>query len=297
MKPILFSGSSHPGLAREIAQMADVEEGNFEQQTFPDAEIYVRATTTVDQREVIIVQSLVFDPNRYLVEMLLMIDALKRASASRVTLIIPYFGYARQDRVDQPGAPISAKLLANVIERAGADRIITMDLHSEQVEGFFDIPVDHVLSRDLLVPYCEQLHLGDAVVVSPDKGGIKMASHFARKLGYPLALIDKDRFDAFHVGLHYFVGDVKGKTVILPDDMCSTGGTLVNAANVCAQFGAKKVIAVVGHGLFIGQAIEKINASAIELVLTTNSVPTPEAVHAHPKFSVQSIAPLLCRHL
>lgn len=295
--PILLSGSSHPDLAREIASLTGFELGAVELVTFPDEETYVRIETPVFHREAIVVQSLVFDPNRYFVELLLIIDALKRAAVSKVTLLIPYLGYARQDRVDRPGAPISAKLLANMLERVGADRVITMDLHSEQVEGFFDIPVIHERSRDLLIPYCRALNLGEAVVVSPDKGGIKMASQFAKQLGFPLALIDKDRFDPFTVGMHYFVGDVSGKAVIIPDDMCSTGGTLVNAANECAQLGAKKVIAVVGHGLFIGKAIDKIGASAIELVVTTNSVPLSDKVKTHPKFAVVSIAQLLSRHL
>lgn len=230
-------------------------------------------------------------------ELLLIIDALKRAGAVSITSIVPYLAYARQDRVDKPGVAISAKLVADLLSTAGIDRLITMDLHSEQIEGFFDVPVFNLQSRTLLIPYCASLGLQNGVVVAPDKGGIKIASAYAKELGLPLALIDKVRVDPFHVEMHLFLGDVAGRTVLLPDDMCSTGGTLVRAAEECARLGATPILAVVGHGLFVGNALEHIQNSPIEKVITTNSVPVRPTVLSHPKITVLSAAKIFANTL
>jgi ribose-phosphate pyrophosphokinase len=291
--PLIFSGSSHPHLAHEIATLLGTSLGKRDLRLFPDHEIFVEILEPVQERDIFVLQSPGENPNLYLMELLIILDALKRASAASLTVILPYFAYARQDRLDKPGVPISAKLIANLLMQAGTDHLITMDLHSEQIEGFFDIPVHQLLSRTLLIPYCSSLELENMVVVAPDKGGIKIASAYARELEVPMALIDKERIDSFHVEMRLFVGDVHGKTVLLPDDMCSTAGTLVNAANVCAEQGAKRILAMVGHGLFIENALEKIEKSPIEMVITTNSIPMPDHIRNHPKIHVISIAPLL----
>lgn len=291
--PLIFSGSSHLHLAREIVTLLGTSLGKRDLRLFPDQEIFVEILESVQGRDIFVLQSLGENPNLYLMELFIILDALKRASAASITVILPYLAYARQDRLDKPGVPISAKLVANLLTQAGTDHLITMDLHSEQIEGFFDIPVYQLLSRTLLIPYCASLGLENMVVVAPDKGGIKIASAYARGLGSPIALIDKERIDSFQVAMRLFIGDVRGKTVLLPDDMCSTAGTLVNAADVCAEQGAKRILAVVGHGLFIENALEKIEKSPIEMVITTNSIPIPDHIRNHSKIHVVSIAPLL----
>jgi ribose-phosphate pyrophosphokinase len=292
-KPIIFSGSSHPSLGKEIADLLGTSLGKKDLRVFPDKEIFVEILEAVQGNPVFVLQSLGSDPNFFLMELFIILDALKRASADSLTVVMPYYAYARQDRLDKTGVPITAKLVANLLTCAGTDDLITMDLHSEQIEGFFDIPVHHIVSRTILIPYCSSLNLENLVVVAPDKGAIKIASDYAKQLDAPLALVEKERIDSFHVEMRLFVGDVNKKTVLLPDDMCSTAGTLANAANVCAQLGAKRILAVVGHGLFIENAIERIEQSPIEMLITTNSIPVPENVRAHPKIRVISIAPLL----
>lgn len=291
--PLIFSGSSHPDLAQEIAALLGISLGKRDLHLFPDKEIFVEILEQVQGRPVFVLQSLGADPNIQFMELFIMLDALKRASVASLTVIAPYYAYARQDRLDKPGVPITAKLVANLLTCAGADHLITMDLHSEQIEGFFDIPVQHLLSSTLLIPYCSSLNLENVVVVAPDKGGIKIAGAYAKQLNVPIALVDKERIDSFHVEMRLFVGDVKEKTVLLPDDMCSTAGTLINAANICAQLGAKRIIAVVGHGLFIENALEKIQQSPIEMLITTNSIPISEKMRTFSKLHVVSIAPLL----
>lgn len=291
--PLIFSGSSHPVLANEISGCLGTVLGKRHLQLFPDGEIFVEILDAVQGGDVYVFQSLGQNPNFYLMEIFIILDALKRASAASVTVILPYYAYARQDRINKPGTPITAKLIANLLTDAGADQLITMDLHAEQIEGFFDIPVQHVLSKDLLVSYCKSLICFDnSVVVAPDKGAIKIASAYAKELNVPLALIDKERIDSFQVSMRLFVGDVKGKTVILPDDMCSTAGTLVSAAYICADLGANRIIAVVSHGLFNEDALEKIEKSPIEVLVVTNSIPMSERISQHPKIRIVSIAPL-----
>lgn len=293
LAPLIFNGSSHPFLAEEVAGLLGTSLGKRELHFFPDKEIYVEILEQVQGRNVFILQSLGDDPNVHMMELFILLDAFKRASAESITVVLPYYAYARQDRIVSPGQAISAKLVADLLVKAGADNLITMDLHSEQIEGFFDIPVKQLLSQSLLISCCSSLNLQDIVVVAPDKGGIKIASGYAKKLNVPLALVEKERLNSFKVEMRLFVGDVKGKTVLLTDDMCSTAGTLVNAAKVCAEFGAKRIIAVVGHGLLIEDALEKIEQSPIELLITTNSIPLSESAASHPKIKIVSIAPLL----
>lgn len=295
MRPplLIFNGSSHPFLGVELSEHLGVSLGKRDLHLFPDGEISLAILEPVQGTPVYVLQSLGIDPNFHLMELFILIDALKRSSAEKVTVILPYYAYARQDRQDRPGAPITAKLLANLLTLAGADRLIVLDLHSEQIEGFFDIPVEHLQSHRVLIPYCKKLHLEDVVVVAPDKGGIRIAGIYAKELNAPIALIDKERLNPFEVEMRLFVGNVKDKTVLLVDDMCSTGGTLVNAAKVCSDLGARKIIAAVGHGLLIGQSVEDIENSKIELLVTTNTLPVSDKVQSHPKIHVVSIAPLL----
>ncbi len=288
----IFSGSSHPHLAKEITNLSGISLGKIHLHFFPDQEIFVEILESVQGKNVFILQSLAKNPNLHLMELFIILDALKRASVASVTLILPYLAYARQDRIDRPGTPITAKLIADLLTQAGANSVITMDLHSAQIEGFFNLPVQQVFSRTLLIPYFQTLQLDDIVIVAPDKGGIEMASAYARELKAPIALIDKERMNSFYVKMRLFAGDVEGKTVILPDDICSTAGTLVSAANMCADFGAKRIIAAIGHGLFIEDALEKIDKSAIEMVITTDSIPVSEQVAKHPKIRIVSIASL-----
>jgi len=290
---IIFSGSSHPVLADEIAAYLGVNLGKRDVCLFPDGEIYIEILEPIQGRDVFVFQSLGENPNFHIMETLIMLDALKRGSAASITIVLPYFAYARQDRINKPGTPITAKLVADLLTRAGTDNLITMDLHSEAIEGFFDIPVQHLLSSNYLIPYCQSLNIENAVVVAPDKGGIKTASFYAKELRVPLALIDKERVNSFHVEMRFFVGDVKGKSVILLDDMCSTAGTLVSAANICAELGAQRIIAIVTHGLFIQDALEKIEESPIEMLIVTNSIPLSDEIARHTKIKIVSIAPLL----
>jgi ribose-phosphate pyrophosphokinase len=291
--PIIFSGSSHPILAKDVVAFLGTSLGKCDLHMFPDHEMFIEILESVQGRDTFVLQSLGENPNIHLMELFIILDALKRAAAASITVVLPYFAYARQDRLDRPGVAITAKLIADLLTTAGANQLITMDLHSEQIEGFFDIPVHQLLSHTLLIPYCAALNLENLVVVAPDKGGIKIASAYARELDVPIALIEKERIDPFRVEMRLFVGDVKGKAVLLPDDMCSTAGTLVNAAQVCAELGAQRIIAVVGHGLFIADALERIQQSPLEMVITTNSIPISDKVRNHPKIRVISIAPLI----
>lgn len=291
--PLFFSGSSHPDLAAEIVRLSGVEEGLRNIHLFPDGEIFIELLEPVQGRNVIVFQSLGENPNFHFMELFILLDAMKRGGADSITVILPYYAYARQDRVDKPGMPITAKLVADLLVQAGTNHLITVDLHSEQIEGFFDIPVRQLLSRDLLIPYCQSLHVEDVVVVAPDKGGIKIAAAYAKALNVPIALIDKERINSFQVEMRLFVGNVKDKCVILIDDMCSTAGTLVHAAHICADLGARRIIAVVAHGLFIEDALEKIEQSPIEVVISTNSIPKQQRVACHPKIRDISIASLI----
>ncbi len=293
LAPLIFNGSSHPLLGEEVAALMGTSLGKKNLILFPDHEILLEINEQVKGRHVFVLQSLGLDPNIHLMELLIFLDALKRAWVESITVVLPYYAYARQDRQDRPGVPITAKLIADLLTAAGADRLITVDLHSEQIEGFFDIPVHHLLSQTLLIPYCISLGLDNVVVLAPDKGAIKMAGNYAIKFNAPLASIEKERINPFEVEMRLFVGDVKDKTVLLIDDMCSTGGTLVNAAKVCARLGAKRIIAVVGHGLFIEDALKRIEQSPIEMLITTNSIPCSDNVRIHPKIRIVSIAPLL----
>jgi len=285
---LLFAGSSHPQLAQEIAGELGVDLGKASISTFPDGEIGIEILDNVRGRDVFVLQTIARRPNHYLMEMLIFIDALKRASARSINLVVPYFGYARQDRKDRGRQPITAKLVADLIQTAGAQRVITMDLHAQQIQGFFDIPVEHLFARSFLVEALKD-EGDDCVVVAPDLGSIKLARAFAAELKAEFAIVDKRRVDAEHVEDEALIGRVDGKKVILIDDMISTGQTLKRSAAVCKHFGAKEIVAAATHGLLAKGAIR---GSAIEKVWVTNTVPLSEDREGLEPLNVVSVAPL-----
>jgi len=266
----IFSGTSHKILAEELSQVTGRDLGEIRIESFPDGEIGVQIHNNVRGKDVFVVQSISKQPNDYLMELLIIVDALKRASAKSIVAVIPYFGYARQDRKDQGRVPITAKLVANLLETAGVTRVLSMDLHTPQIQGFFDIPVDDLSGRPLLIKAIKNLDLRDLVVVSPDLGSNKMARKYAEELGVEIAIVDKRRISADKVEHGALIGDVKEKNVIIVDDICSTGGTLKVAAEICIKYGAKKVFAAVTHNFADASVLEN---SYIEKMFTTNSIP------------------------
>jgi ribose-phosphate pyrophosphokinase len=266
---LLFSGSSHPELAKEVADHLKIPLGKIAIETFPDNEIGVQVKENVRGRDVFVLQSVARHPNLYLMELLIIVDALKRASARSIVAVLPYFGYARQDRKDKGRVPITAKLVANLLVEAGVTSVLTMDLHAAQVQGFFDIPVDNLYAINQLCKELKKHKIEDLVVVAPDVGSIKLARAYAACLGAGLAIIDKRRVSASKVEPGALIGDVGQKNVLLVDDLCSTGNTLLKASRVCKASGAKRLFAAVTHGLFAGKAIEE---SAIEKIFVTNTV-------------------------
>ena len=292
-EPLLFSGSSHRELAQEVADNLHVPLGLIDIGYFPDGEISVRLLESVRGRDVFVLQSVALDPNRYLMELLIIIDALKRSSARSIVVVLPYFGYCRQDRKDLPRVPITAKLVANLLTEAGATRILALDLHAGQLEGFFDIPFDHIHGGKPLLDRFKEFNTGNCIVVAPDVGSVKIARNFAKYLGVDFAIINKHRVSALDIDEVTLIGEVWGKDVLLADDMVSTAGTLESAAKACQEKGAHRIIAAATHGLFVGQSIEKIEKSSIEAVLITNTIPYTDRLAGSTKLITVSIASLL----
>ncbi len=293
----IFSGSSSRLLAKSICSILGIDLGRAETGSFSDGENYVSIYETVRGSDVFVIQSTSYPVNDNLMELLIMIDALKRASAGRITAVIPYFGYARQDRKAKPRDPISAKLVANLITRAGADRVLTMDLHASQIQGFFDIPVDNLLGSPVFVKYCRHKYedsRAETMVVSPDVGSVARARTFAQKMDMSLAIVDKRRQKANSSEVMNIIGDVEGKNVILMDDMVDTGGSLCHAANALAETGhAKSIIACATHGVLSGAAYERIVDSALEEVVFLDTIPPhPNVAKICPKIKYLSAAPL-----
>jgi len=269
----IFTGSAHRDLAQRIADYVRVPLGDATVSTFPDGETYVKINENVRGRDVFIVQPTCPPSNQNLMELLIMVDAARRASASRITAVIPFFGYARQDRKDQPRVPITAKLIANLLVAAGVNRVITLDLHAQQVAGFFDIPVDHLYAMPVLIKYIRSKQLTNLVVVSPDVGGLKMASAYSDALGAGLAIVPKNRKSATEVESLHIIGEVEGKHVLIVDDLTETAGTLTSAATLLKKHGALNIYAGVSHAVLSDLAIERLKKSHIEELITTNSVP------------------------
>ena len=269
----IFSGSAHRELARRIAQYVGIPFGDATVDSFPDGETFVKINENVRGRDVFLVQPTSPPTNQNLMELLIMVDAARRASAARITAVIPFFGYARQDRKDQPRVPITAKLIANLLTAAGVDRILTMDLHAQQVAGFFDIPVDHLQALPVIHRYLATKCIDNLVVVSPDVGGVKNAGYYAQALGAGLAIVAKRRTSATEIQHLHVIGDVKDKDVIIVDDLTETGGTLTSAATILKKHGAKTIYASVSHAVLSDLAIERFKGSEIVELITTNSVP------------------------
>ncbi len=290
----IFSGNSNRPLAEAICKDIGVSLGNAEVGAFSDGENFVSIYETVRGSDVFVVQSTCGPVNDNLMELLIMIDALKRASAGRITAVIPYFGYARQDRKTKPRDPISAKLVANLITRAGADRVLTMDLHANQIQGFFDIPVDNLLGSPVFVDYFKEKYAAvhaDTMIVSPDVGSVARARAFAQKLDMPMAIVDKRRQKANSSEVMNIIGDVKDKHVILLDDMVDTGGSLCHAAKALVDIGkAKSVTACASHGVLSGPAVQRINDSVIDEVVFLDTIPPSEAAKACPKIKYLSVS-------
>jgi ribose-phosphate pyrophosphokinase len=289
----VFTGRSNPELAKEITAELNIPIGVMENQRFPDGEIFIKYCQNIRNSHIFLIQPICDPINESLMELLIMIDAAKRASASKITAVIPYYAYARQDRKDQPRVPITAKLVANLLTVAGATRILTMDLHAQQIQGFFDIPVDHLYASPVIVPYLKQ-KLGDnLVVVSPDSGGVKMAHAYSEMLNAGLAVVSKRRIDATSVESSHLVGDVKDRICIMTDDMTTTTGTLVSAAKLLKEKGAKEIYAAVSHCLLNEIGREKLRNSDIKELITTNGIPVND--NCDGKIKVLSIAKLLAR--
>jgi ribose-phosphate pyrophosphokinase len=269
----IFSGNSNRPLAEEICQHIGVPLGEATVTSFPDGESFVKINENIRGQDIYIIQSTCTPTNHHLMELLIMIDAARRASAQRITAVIPFYGYARQDRKDQPRVPITAKLVANLIVAAGATRILTMDLHSQQIQGFFDIPVDHLFASPVFFKYIEKLRSENIVVVSPDVGGMKMAAAYAGLLGAQLGMVWKKRTSATTVESVNIVGDVAGRDVLLVDDITETAGTLANAAKLMREHGALSVRAAVSHALLGPMAYERLKLGHIDELITTNSIP------------------------
>ncbi|HEY8418063.1 MAG TPA: ribose-phosphate pyrophosphokinase [Limnochordales bacterium] len=287
----IFTGTAHPELAKEICDCLELPLGDAVVGRFRDGEINLRIGETVRGAEVFVIQPTCNPADSNLMELLVMIDALNRASATSIAAVIPYYGYARQDRKTQPRDPIVAKLVANLLTAAGADRVLTMDLHAGQIQGFFDIPVDNLKALPILADYFAKKGLDDVVVVSPDVGGVARAREFSQRLGTPLAIIDKRRPQPNVAEVMHVIGDVQGKTAILIDDIVDTGGTLVKAAEALLAQGAKEVYAAATHPVLSDPGAERLQASPIKEIVVTNTIPLP--VHKRvPKIRVLSIAPM-----
>ena len=268
----IFSGTSNLPLANKITDYIGIPLGQCKVSAFPDGETFVKIEENVRGQDVYVLQSTSPPTNHHLMEMFIMIDALKRASASRITAVLPFYGYARQDRKDQPRVPITAKLVANLIVAAGAHRVLTMDLHAQQIQGFFDIPVDHLYAAPVMYEYLRSKQIKDLVVVSPDAGGIKMAHAYSQVLGSNLAIVAKRRKSATEVESMTVIGDIGGKSVLLVDDLTETAGTLTEAAKLLKAQGAQSVLACVSHALLNDLGIERLRKSDIDELITTDTV-------------------------
>ena len=288
----IFTGNANPRLAEDIGKELGKKLGGIMVSRFSEGEIRVKIDDNVRGKDVFVVQPTCPPTNENLMELLVIIDALKRASAGRITAVVPYYGYARQDRKDQPRVPITAKLVANLLTVAGAGRVLTMDLHAGQIQGFFDIPLDHLFAVNVFVEYIEKLKLNDLVVVSPDVGGIKTARAYAKRLGASLAIVDKRRISPEKAEAMNILGEVEGKNAVLVDDLIATGGSLLEAANALKKAGVKKIFAAVVHGVLTGNAVENIEHSILEELIITDTIPLPDH-KKHPKIRVLSVAPLL----
>jgi ribose-phosphate pyrophosphokinase len=269
----VFAGTSSPELTKSICEYLGVKLGLVKIETFPDGEKFIKLEEDVRGKDCFVVQSTCYPVDENLMELLIFLDCLRRASARRITAVIPYFGYARQDRKDEGRVPITAKLVANMIDIAGADRVLSIDLHAAQLQGFFDIPVDHLMAEPVLVEYFKSKKIDNLTIVSPDAGNMKTAARYAAALGGDLAIIHKKRISGSEVECGEIIGDVKGRNVLMCDDMISTAGTMCSAAKLVKDRGANSIIVGATHGVFAGSAVERINGAPFDEVIVTDTIP------------------------
>ena len=289
----IFTGSAHPALGEAIARFLGVPLGRAHLSRFSDGEVWFQIQDNVRGADVFVVQPTGPPVNENLMELLVMLDAFKRSSASRITAVMPYYGYARQDRKDKPRVPISAKLVADLLTAAGTDRVLTMDLHAAQIQGFFNVPVDHLFAAPVILDYVMRLKLPKLTVVSPDAGGVARARAYAKRLDAALAIVDKRREAPNVAEVHQVVGDVEGRSALIVDDMVDTGGTLAKVAQAIKEAGAREVLASSSHAVLSGQAVEKIEASPLSKLIVTDSIPLAEEKRRSGKVVVLSIAELM----
>ncbi len=289
----VFGGTSNTNLARSICDYMGVPVGKARIEAFPDGEKIIKLEDDVRGRDCFVVQSTCEPVDSHLMELLIFLDCLRRASAKRVTAVIPYFGYARQDRKDAGRVPITAKLVANLITTAGADRVLSVDLHAKQLQGFFDIPVDHLLAEPVFVKYITEKNIKNLTVVAPDVGNMKTAAHYASALGGQLAIIHKRRISGIEISCDEIIGEVSGRNIVMCDDIISTAGTVCGAADLCKQRGAKSVIVGATHGVFAGQAPERLNKSGFDEVIVTDTIALKDKTRAISNLKMLSVAELL----
>jgi len=290
---LVFSGNANPQLAKRICEWLDAPLGSALIGRFSDGETRVEIESNVRGRDVFVIQPTCAPANEHIMELLITVDALRRASAQRITAVIPYYGYGRQERKSAPRTPITAKLVADLLESAGVNRILTLELHTSAVQGFFNVPVDHLFSKPVFFEHLARMELSNPIVVSPDAGGVERARALAKLLDCGLAIVDKRRDRPGVSQVMHLIGDVKDKTAILVDDICDTAGTLSQAANVLKERGATRVIAAVTHGILTGPAVERIEKSAIDTLMLTDSIPLRPEAAACSKIQVLSVAELL----
>jgi len=291
----VFTGNAHPALAAEICYELGCGLAAANVKQFSDGEVHLQIQENVRGADVFVVQPTCTPVDQHLMELLLMMDALKRASAERITAVLPYYGYARQDRKDRPRMPISARLVASLLERAGADRILALDLHAAQIQGFFDVPVDHLFATPVMIDYFDEMRGEGVTVVSPDAGGVERARAFAKRMDSPLAIIDKRRTDVNVAEVMHIIGEVEGQHCLIVDDLIDTGGTLVKATEALLKQGAKSVRACATHAVLSGPAVERIENSDIEEVIVSNSIPLSDHADGCRRIKVLSVAPLLAK--
>ena len=289
----IFSGSSNPALASNVCKYLEIPLGGAKVNRFPDGEKVIRVEDDVRGRDCFVVQSTCEPVDEHLIELLIFLDCLRRASAMRITAVIPYFGYARQDRKDEGRVPITAKLVANLITTAGADRVLAIDLHTHQLQGFFDIPVDHLTGELVLVKYFRDRKISNLTVVSPDVGNMKIASEYAAYLGGELAIVHKRRVSGSEVEAQEIIGDVRGRNILMFDDIISTAGTVCSAAALIKERGAEKVYVGATHGIFAAQALERLAQAPIDQVVVTNTIPQNETSKKIGNIKVLSVAAML----
>jgi ribose-phosphate pyrophosphokinase len=289
----IFSGSAHPALAAEICEFLGIPLGSMEVRRFADGEAYCQILENVRGTDVFVIQPTCPPVDQNLIELLVMLDAFKRSSSARITAVLPYYGYARQDRKDKPRVPISAKLVADLMTAAGADRVLAMDLHAPAIQGFFDIPVDHLFAAPILIDYASRLRLRDLVIVSPDAGGVERARAYAKRLSASLAIIDKRRGEKGEPQVMHVIGDVEGRNCLIVDDIVDTAGTLTGSVQALTKKGSKAIYGCFSHAVLSGPALDRLRSSDMAQTVVTNSIPLSEEKRKTGRVTVLSVAPLL----